>query len=288
MFVSHGLRLLFRLADNDNGVDAVIHFAAKSPYALFHEADLMIDSLQALFVIGAVLVIIYKPGVTFGRDDIHSVIGAAGRKNRRMRRADRARRHARVLHLVEFTLQREAILSHKAFHHLDEFLHLPVAAAVGLDPAPVHIVLLRAGAVDDVYAKASAANAINRGGELCHNARIGNARMDSRHDIHLADDGREGCCVNPRIEIRPKPALRNQCDIEAELFRTVQQFHRIFKILVNAPAIGRERIKRRPCDGIGPDALGRRGPDAKTHNLLPSMRCRRPGSPDSQRLYSAG
>ena len=222
MLVGHGLRLLFSFADNDNGVDAVIHFATKSPYALFHEADLMIDSLQALFVIGAVLVIIYKPGVAFGRDDIHSVIGAAGRKNRGMRRADRARRHEHVLHLVEFALQREAILRHKAFHHLDEFLHLPVAAAVGLDPAPVHIVLLRAGAVDDVYAKAPAADAIDRGGEFCHNARIGNAWMDCRHDIHLADDGRESCCINPRIEIRPKPALRDQCDIEAQFFRAVQ------------------------------------------------------------------
>jgi hypothetical protein len=55
--------------------------------------------------------------------------------------------------------------------------------------------------------------------------------------LHLADDGRWGCGENPCVQIGAKPALRNWCEIKAEVFGAVEQLRRKFEILIGPAAV---------------------------------------------------
>ena len=94
-------------------------------------------------------------------------------------------------------------------------MHLLIAAIVGFNPAAIHIMFSRARAIDDVHAKTPARNAIQTGAQFGGNARIENARMNSRHQPQLFHDRRKSGRKNPGIEIRPEPALRDERDVKA-------------------------------------------------------------------------
>ena len=265
MLVGLGLRLFLGLANDDNGVDAILHLAAEFPDAALHLADFVLNALQALFVIGAVPVVIDEPAFAFLCDDIHAVVRAAGGIERRVGRAHRARRHFYAVEMIEVAVECDGFLGPQAFHHLDEFLHLPVAATVRLDPLAIHIMFLRTRSVDNVDAEAAAADAIERGTELGHDARIGDAGMHGGHDLHLADHGCQRRRIDPGIEVGSEPALRDERDVKAKLFGAVEHFHRIVERAVRSAAMRRQCIMQRLGERIGANGLRGWCPDAEAH-----------------------
>jgi hypothetical protein len=176
-------------------------------------------------------------------------------------------RHPCLLGFVELSTVSQRIRGPESLHHLYEFLHLPVAAAVGFDPATVHVVLGWSGAVDDVDAESATRDPVDAGSELRHHTRVRDAWVDRSHQLHPANDRRQRRRENPGIEVRPEPTLRDQRDAEAEIFRSIQQVRSIFEIAIGTTAVAGQRIEMGSGFRVWADRLGSWTPDAELHTF---------------------
>ena len=104
-----------------------MHVAAELAAAPLHQAHFGLDPLEAILIFAIVPAAIDEPGIAFLRDDIHALVHAARRIDRRMRGTDRFGRDGAVVDGIEFALELEIVVQPHALHDLDELVHAPVA-----------------------------------------------------------------------------------------------------------------------------------------------------------------